>query len=206
MESVPVPERPMVAWALARMGLFDEARAVLPSSRRVKHHGMLVERMPWLGLAELELVGAEGVPSASGLREMRELLWRQQIARADTDATSGDLVGGIVFTRSLTRLPTWQVARPLAFMGPMLAEPSLTSNEELPGEMARLFESLRFLRQLSAGAHEGHMYASGGAWRWGVRPATWDQSMPIEASAMALICVTETIRSLERLEAGLAPE
>lgn len=186
--------------------MFEEARAVMPICRRAEHPGQLVERMPWLGLAELELVGADGVPSAPGLREMRELLWRQQIARADTDATSGDLVGGVVFTRSLTKLPTWQAARPLAFMGPMLAEPSLTSNEELSGEMARLFESLRFLRQLSAGAHEGHMYASGGAWRWGVRPATWDQSMPSEASAMALICVVETIRSLERLEARFAPE
>lgn len=205
IESVPVPERPMVAWALAKLAMFDEARAVMPLCRRASHPGMLVEQMPWLGFAELELVGADGVPSAPGLREMRSLLWRQQINLGDTDATSGDLVGGIVFTRSLTKLPTWQAARPLAFMGPMLAEPSLTTTEELPGEMARLFESLRFLRQLSAGPHEGHMYASGGAWQWGVRPATWDQSMPIEASAMTLICVTETIRSLERLEARLKP-
>ena len=49
------------------------------------------------------------------------------------------------------------------------------------------------------------MYAAGGAWEWGVRPAPWDQTMPIEASAMTLICVCQTIEGLERLEARSAP-
>lgn len=201
IESVPVPERPMVAWALAKLGRFDEARAIMPACRRSSHPGQLVERMPWLGLAELELAGAEGVPSAPALREMREMVWRFQIGPADTDAASVDLAGGVVFTRSLIQLPTWQIARPLAFIGPMLAEPSLTGAAELPSEMARLFDSLRFLRQLSAGDAEGHMYAAGGGWRWGVRPGPWDQSMPVETGAMTLICICQTIQSLERLEA-----
>lgn len=203
IESVPVPERPMVAWALAELGRTGEARAIMPVCRRSSHPGELVERMPWLGFAEIELARAEGVASAPALREMREMLWRLQVTRADLAASDADLAGGVVFSRSLTRLPTWQVARPLAFMGPMLAEPTLTEAGELPAEMARLFESLRFLRQLSAGAHEGHMYAPGGAWQWGVRPGVWDQSMPIETSAMTLICVCRTIRSLEVLEARL---
>ena len=205
IESVPVPERPMLAWALAKLARYDEARTIMPVCRRAEHPGMLVGRMPWLGLAELELVGADGVPSAPALREMRDLMWQLQIQRADTDAASADLIGGVVFTRSLTTLPTWQVARPLAFMGPMLAEPSLTEPDELPAEMAHMFDALRFLRQLSAGETEGHMYAAGGAWEWGVRPAPWDQTMPIEASAMTLICVCQTIEGLERLEARSAP-
>ncbi len=201
IESVPVPEQPMVAWALAKLARFDEARAIMPVCRRSSHPGQLVERMPWLGLAELELVGSEGVPSAPALREMREMMWRQQMTRADVMASDADLIGGVVFSRSLTRLPTWQVSRPLTFIAPMLAEPSLTGPGELPSEMSRLFDSLRFLRQLSAGDHEGHMFAAGGGWRWGVRPAPWDQSMPVETSAMTLICVCQTIQSLERLDA-----
>ena len=201
IESVPVPERPMVAWALAKLARYDEARAIMPICRRAEHPGMLVGRMPWLGLAEIELARAEGVPSASALREMRDMMWQLQIARADTDAASADLIGGVVFTRALTKLPTWQVARPLAFIGPMLAEPSLTEADELPSEMVQMFEALRFLRQLSAGYHEGHMYAAGGDWQWGVRPTPWEQSMPIDASAMTLICVCQTIHGLERLEA-----
>lgn len=205
IESVPVPERPMVAWALAKLGRYDEARAIMPVCRRSEHPGMLVGRMPWLGLAELELVGADGVPSAPALREMRDMMWELQIQRADTDEASADLIGGIVFTRSLTKLPTWQVARPLAFMGPMLAEPSLTEPGELPAEMAHMFDALRFLRQLSAGDHEGHMYDARGNWAWGVRPAPWDQTMPVEASAMTLICVSQTIQGLDRLEARSSP-
>ncbi len=205
IESVPVPERPMVAWALAKHARYDEARAIMPICRRAEHPGMLVGQMPWLGLAEIELVGSDGVPSATALREMRDMMWRLQIRRADTDAASADLIGGVVFTRALTKLPTWQVARPLAFMGPMLAEPRLTEPAELPSEMARMFDALRFLRQLSAGDHEGHMYAARGDWAWGVRPAPWDQTMPIEASSMTLICVCQTIEGLERLEARSTP-
>ena len=201
IESVPVPEQPMVAWALAKLGRFDEARAIMPVCRRANQPGQLVERMPWLGLAEIELAGAEGVPSAPALREMREMMWRLQLSRADVMASEADLIGGVVFSGALTRLPTWQITRPLSFMGPMLAEPSLTEASELPAEMSNLFDALRFLRQLSAGDHEGHMYAAGGDWRWGVRPAPWDQSMPIETSAMTLICLCQTIQGLERLEA-----
>jgi len=201
IESVPVPEQPMVAWALAKLGRYDEARAIMPVCRRASQPGQLVERMPWLGLADIELAGAEGVPSAPALREMREMMWRLQLSRADVMASDADLVGGIVFSGALAKLPTWQISRPLSFMGPMLAEPSLTEASEVPSEMGHLFEALRFLRQLSAGDHEGHMYAAGGRWRWGVRPATWDQSMPIETSAMTLICVCQTIRGLDRLEA-----
>lgn len=206
IESVPVPERPMVAWALAKLARFEEARAIMPVCRRADHPGQLVERMPWLGLAELELVGAEGVASAPALREMREMMWRLQITRADVQAADSDLVGGIVFNSSLTRLPTWQIARPLAFTAPMLAEPTLTEPGERPAEMARLFEALRFLRQLSAGEHESHMFVAGGSWLWGVRPAPWDQSMPVETSAMALICLCQTIQSLERLEGQIVPQ
>ncbi|HED53877.1 MAG TPA: hypothetical protein ENJ00_06715 [Phycisphaerales bacterium] len=202
IESVPDPERPMVLWGLASLGEFERAKAIVSVCRQTDSPGDLVGRMPWLGWAELRLVGDSELPSAVALREMRQTMWRFQLTPGDVGPEGGDLVGGIVFTRSRLPLPTWQASRPLAFTATMLGDPRLTGSRELPEQMTRLLGSLRFQRQLSADESNGWMYRSPERWRWGIRSAVWDQQMPIEASAMALLTVGETLSSLDRLTAN----
>jgi hypothetical protein len=106
-------------------------------------------------------------------------------------------VAGIVFTASRNPLPTWHSARPIAFMATMLGDDRLTGGDEFARELNQLLGSLRFLRQLSAGEAEGHMYRSPRRAMWGVRASVWDQRMPPEATALTLLTVCETVRSLQ---------
>jgi hypothetical protein len=166
-----------------------------------------VAHMPWLGWAEIELArrraGAGGkhvdIPSAVALREMREQVWEHQIGAMDVDEDSMDMAGGIVFTKGTSPLPTWQCTRPLAFIATMLADNRLTEPKERAIELARLLQSLRFVRQLQADESIGWMAANPEKAIGGVRAAPWDQSMPPDATSMALLTVVEALRSLEVL-------
>jgi hypothetical protein len=171
--------------------------------------GELVSQMPWLGWAELRLASLKGqddVPAAVSLRQMRKLVWEHQIGPLDESATEQkggglDLVGGIVFAAhapGAPARPTWQAARPLAFLATMLGEPRLTGPAERNLELARLLAGLRFVRQLEADDTTAWMYPNRSRSLGGVRAAPWDQRMPLDASAMSLLFVCETLKYLEQ--------
>jgi hypothetical protein len=163
--------------------------------------------MPWAGWAELlcsRTTAGREIPSAPALREMRAQLWQHQLKGEDLPGEALDMAGGIVFTTTRQPLPTWQAARPLAFIATMLGDPALTEEKEVPGELARLLASLRFLRQLTADEPESHMFKDAGRARGGVRASLFDQRMPPEATAMTLLAVCETIRSLDEIKARRA--
>ncbi len=194
-------ERPMIAWALASIGKRKMAQEIMPACRRVGSQGMYPSLMPWLGYAELELAGEDEIPAAVSLRLMRSKMWENQLTLDDVRGYSPDLQGGIVFTAARNPAPTWSTARPLSFVAAMLGDTRFTTGDELPAEMSELFNSLRFLRQLSAGKHESHMYQEPSRAMWGTRAALWSQDMPIPASALTLLTVCETLESLDELAA-----
>lgn len=166
--------------------------------------GFLVGQMPWLGWAEREIHDADDIPSAPALREMRSQLWAHQLQAQDLSPDDRDLAGGIVFSTNRQPLPTWQAARPLAFVATMLGDPRLTEDKELASETVRLLEALRYLRQLTAEEPEAHMYKDPARAIGGVRASVFDQRMPPEATAMTLMAVCETIKSLDEIKARQA--
>jgi hypothetical protein len=160
--------------------------------------------MPWLGWADVALHRSGELPAAVALREMRSQLWAHQLKAQDLSADDPDLAGGIVFTTNRQPLPTWQAARPLAFVATMLGDPRLTEEQEVAGETVRLLEALRYLRQLTASEAEAHLYKDPARAIGGVRASVFDQRMPPEATAMTLMTVCETIKSLEAIKARRA--
>lgn len=212
-EGLPQPAWGLIAHALVvdrtrlgntRLSLTQTEQAVRLVYRGTDHR-FLVGQLPWLGWAELELADAKGgpIPAAPALREVRRLVWDHQLRTTDLDHDDRDLAGGIVFTRAATPLPTWQLTRPLAFLGTMLGREDLTpgtpSAGEAPGELVRLLGSLRFVRQLMiddavAYTHERPQRSLGG-----VRAAPWDPSMPPEATALGLLATVETLGAMDEL-------
>jgi len=81
-----------------------------------------------------------------------------------------------------------------------LRDPRLTERGEIQGEIVRLMEALRYLRQLTASQSEAHMYKDPAKAIGGVRASLFDQRMPPEATAMTLLTVCETLRSLEAIK------
>ncbi|MCC6659846.1 MAG: hypothetical protein IT437_03060 [Phycisphaerales bacterium] len=161
--------------------------------------GGLVGQMPWMGYAEVVRSREGPIAAAVALRDMRDLVWKNQLQADALPYSERDLAGGIVFTASRSPNPSWQAARPLAFIAMMLGDPRLTEPREMMPELTRLTVSLRFLRQLTAGPAECHMYADPGRAMWGVRASLWDQSMPVDATAVTLMAVCDTLRSLDAL-------
>ena len=194
------PERAVLAAGMASdPTLADIAQTLTRRLFRDSTPASLPSLMPWLGWAELSLLKAgEAPPSAIALLDFRSLVWRHQLTADALDLRDADLAGGVVFTAGGAALPTDQTLRPLAFLATMLGDASLTPRAELAPEFGRLVASLRFLAQLTAGEAEAHMYADPRRGVGGVRVALWDQRMPLESSAMGLLTVAETLRSLEK--------
>ena len=209
--SVPLAGQGLVAWLYVRQEKYLHAWGTLepPDTRNVDSveaamrpgkDGALASQMPWLGWAIEELEGDRPLLQASSLRDMRAQLWKHQLQPDDLPPDQQDLAGGIVFTTSKNPMPTWQMARPLAFVATMLGDPRLTKDEEVPAELSRLLLSLRFLRQLTAGEAESFMYRDREKAIGAVRASLWDQRMPPEATAMTLMAACETLRSLDEIQ------
>jgi hypothetical protein len=205
---VPAEQRGVALWALARHAA--ETRKTRPAVQgavrslyRETPPGQLATHMPWLGWAELTLARLEtapgvraDVPAAIALRDLRDQVWSHQLASEGLAWENRDMAGGIIFTAGRNPLPTWHSARPLAFIATMLGDDRLTSDAEVAGELSRLLDSLRFLRQLTAGEAEGHMYRTPQRALGGVRASLWDQRMPPEATALTLLTVCEALGSM----------
>lgn len=194
------------AFALAKTGdqlENDEATATAREDVRRMFRELpgpqLVTAMPWLGWAELELAsGADAVPAAVGLRDMRDVVWEFQVDPISAGAQDADFVGGIVFSRGSTQLPTWQSLRPLAFLATMLGDPRLTDQQELLVEILPLTRAMRFTMQLSASETEAHMYPEPEQAIGGLRLAVWDQTISVDATSLGLVAICEMLDSLSK--------
>ncbi|MBX3357582.1 MAG: hypothetical protein KF745_04055 [Phycisphaeraceae bacterium] len=184
------------------------APAAVRTAFRDVEEGQLAGQMPWLGWAELKLAdlerpvgaprgGASEIPAGVALRRMRERLWQHQLQAIDAGVDNQDLIGGVTFTSTRNPLPTWQSARPLAFVATMLGDPRLTEGAEFNRELVRLLEAVRFMRQLQVDESNAWMYPEPARAIGGIRAAVWDSRQPVEASAFTLMAVCEVLTSLE---------
>jgi len=208
--SVPQGAWGLVAHALAvsakidprdRVGLASSALARvfldIPATQ-------LPAQMPFLLWAQLEVSGSSGaVDTEPALAQMRALVWEHQLRRADLDWVDRDLAGGIVFTSAKAPLPSWAGLRPLCGIATMLGDERLTPGDagsgDVPMQITRLIESVRFVRQLLGEGEILHLYSAVEPAQWGVRMALWDQRMPVESDAMGLLMLSEMSRSFDAI-------
>lgn len=206
-QALPEPARGLIAWAMLIRAEGDPAKRELASKAMASIYlgvtpARLIAQMPWLGFAEIDRAGAAGdIPASAAFREMRDLLSAAIYSPGDDDQ---DMAGGMVFTTGGLPYPTWHTARPVSFLAAMLGDPRLTDAEERPRQIARLMGSLRYLRQLSADEFATIGFVEPKRTIWGVRSAAWDQRQPVEATAITLIAVCETLRSFDRIAASRA--
>tara|TARA_R110000782_G_scaffold13976_21_gene41039 strand:- start:4618 stop:6453 length:1836 start_codon:yes stop_codon:yes gene_type:complete len=208
-EDVPAGARGLIAWAMVRAGELDAAftpdlaDAAVRATYRDTPQGQLVAQMPFLAWAELSLNPAGPVPSAAALSEMRTLVWDHQLRRSDLRPIDQDLAGGVVFTRGRSVLPTWQTMRPLAALATMLGDERLTPGTalsgEVPGELVRLTDGLRYVRQLAMTGDAMFLARRQDQAIWGVRSALWEPVLSLESGAMALLTTCESIDAMRRI-------
>lgn len=222
---IPEGDRGLVAFGLSALAQPGDTEACGLAERAVRatFRGSavqtLVTHMPWLLEAELMLIeaGAEPgasrvVPSSALLRDVRAQTWAAQVTPARLggypwlDTPGDDLAGGFDLD-ALPRLsPTAQSARPLAFLAKMAGDGRLTAANERWREVSRVLAGVRFLRQISDDDACGFMHPQPAWVRGGVRAGPGDASQPIEASAMTLLALCETLDMLDRSAAQQAAE
>ncbi len=192
------------AYALARAGSASRNAGLIEAATRISRDlaahtppGRIASHAPWLLWAEGVIAGEEPLGSTAAWREMRAQTFEHQLQPDDAGDEGQDLVGGIVFTVGRQPLPTWHSARPLAAAATMLGDRRLTPDAEYHAELARLLPSLRFLANLMAAAPEAHAYPNAAQSIGGVRASVWDHRMPVDASALTLLTLCETLRALE---------
>lgn len=199
------PQRAFEAYALARVGMsersarpevLETATSRIATLLRETERDQLVALMPWLGWAVLETSpDGTGIAPAVALRELRRMVWTFRIDETDL---GDDLLGGISFSRGRGALATWQSFKPLAFLAAMLGDTRLTEPATKTGELAELRRSLRFVMQLTVRARETHLARDPLAVIGAARPSPWDFTASAEASALALLTICESLRSIAR--------
>lgn len=207
-QDLPIASHGLIAHALVRAHQLDPrdrtglASGVISQIIVSTPPSALVAQMPFLGWAIVESNDEQGfeLDTLTGLMEMRELVWEHQLNRADLDWTDRDLAGGVVFTSASAPLPSWLTLKPIAFLATMLGDERLTpgtiSSGDVPNQIGKQVDAIRFVRQLCATDETLHFYEAGRKAQWGVRMSLWDQSMPVEVDALALLTLTETTRAI----------
>jgi len=206
------PERAMLACALASIARADQspptaaelARAHTLALYRETPGGQLVALMPWLAMATSKLSTGDTPPDAPpigavALREARANVWAYQLSAAELPPEEMDLAGGIVFTHGRNPLPTWHSLRPLSFIAMTLDDPAITDAGEVMEHFAALRRSLRFVMQMSLREPDMHMCRDEKRSLGGVRLSVWDARASLDATALALLTVCETLISLENI-------
>jgi hypothetical protein len=198
--------------------VFEGTGKLLQSIHSEVGENRLISMMPWLGWADMEqelTIRAAGGPAkdiqfAVAYRRMREQCWKHQLTASTATEDTLDMIGGIVFTSGIGEgsgnpYPTWQCVRPLAFIATMLGDSRLTEPKERDAEIVRMMQAMRFLRQLQVDDASAWMYPNPELAKGGIRAAAWDNSEPIDATSLTLLCVTEFLKSLDKLSAPAAP-
>lgn len=208
---LPPAAQGLVAWAHVHAASLDpsftraRAESAVRAAFRNTPQPQLVAQTPFLVWAELALNPAGDLPSAAALDGMRSMVWDHQLTRPDLRAVDQDFAGGIVFTRGPSVLPTWHTMRPLAALASMLGDERLTPGTAVdgraPGELVRLTDGLRFVRQLALTDEALFLARHPGAAEWGVRPALWEPTASVEAAAMALLTACETLDAMRAVAA-----
>ncbi len=159
--------------------------------------GAHVGLMPWLGWAELALVrsATDPIPAERALSQIRLQVWDHQLSREQA-APDGDFAGGIIFTQHFATLPSWNATRPLAFLATALADPRLTRASDQPAQTMHLLKGMRFLKQLQFGTAQSLFSPRAALAQGGIMAAPWDHTMPLEASSMTLLTLSEFLKSL----------
>ncbi len=147
--------------------------------------------IPWIVDAFYKVI--IDAPEQASMQELLEIALSAQI-----NETNSDLFGGFSLISNGIRVVDARGIR----MVPMLALFAQTPNPNQSKAIQALTKSIRFVSQLTTQEQRANRFANPTLSKGGVRVATWDASMPTEASAMALLGVSRAILAFKVASQG----
>lgn len=170
-----------------------------------------INALPWLAMAHERVAGLLAKDEASqNIKKERDAviasLVRQMIRVQVVDAPRigpADVVGGFDVKQTAPESPPnpdWTTAHLLMFLSLATRQPEIRAGQDELGWVLSAGLSARFLRQLQMQSTDCYYVRSPGDAIGGVRLALWNNAMPLRASAMSLLAVTELEQMLDALE------
>jgi hypothetical protein len=170
--------------------LAEKVIAVCLTTTNYAHRASLI---PWIAQASVDVTSLGGKVDIKSIVLLRKNALASQIIRNDIP----DLLGGFSLQ---TKVGAVVDARGIR-MVPMLACLLPTETFTLRGERSVFLRSLllaaRYTAQLTTTTDRAHRFANPSRATGGVRNSLWDATMKPEATAMALIGVTEAIEAIK---------
>jgi hypothetical protein len=128
-------------------------------------------------------------------RSIHELL-RIVLASQVRSGDHPDLIGGFTL---MARGESVVDARGLRML-PFLANLCQSSGEMNAETFLAMMQALRFTEQLTTSEHRSLRFDNPAMSLGGVRTSAWDAAMPTEATAMALLGVTEAVNTIKNIQ------
>lgn len=179
----------------------DAAWASVPEAEHV-------QLLPWIGWAEqawhdrhAPLDADSEAATRSRLQLVIDALDAARVSTFDAP-DEPDIVGGFNLSTDSRARPTAQTVRPAAFVASALRDPWLMPRSKRVIATARHMQTMRFVMQLTVRDDLADRLRNRRIARGGLCNALWDYTQPTAAQAMALLCLTETVRSLEAATAN----
>lgn len=201
--AIPAGARGLIAWAMVESEHQHAEKAVRDVFRDTDA-GQLVAQMPFLAWAELGLADGESeVPARGALTTMREWMWAHQLGKADLEFRDRDFLGGVVFTKGSSALPTSANIRPIAAVCSMLGDARLTPGTIADGAMAaeigRVASAMRFVDQLTMREDSAFLSKAPERCLGGVRSSLWEWKVSPASNAIALLSAVEFEESIRSI-------
>ena len=190
---------------LALMAAHDQTRAeiLLPAIDRgraalwqIMDQDLLVSTLPWSAMVTHGLPGAGTGPSdpkmhADAFAQLDRTIAKMQIVNTAIDPH--DVFGGYAFDRESQRWPTadWRTAPLLAYTSLRLRHAEAASPAARIKPLLACGRAARFVAQLMVDEPGCYYGLDAAAMTGGVRSALWDNRLPLDRTAMALLALTE---------------
>lgn len=176
------------------------ARTLLADRR-----GALRDAMPWLGWAVLESTAPnEPIPGGELFRAFRAEMGARRASVELLGPAEADLSGGFIGERVGRARPTYESLRSAAFFATMLGDQRLTPAEQRVIELDGVRRSARFARRLMLDSEDlwrtpiGRSGVAGTPVVGGVRREAWSDTAAVDATALALLTLCETLDGVSR--------
>lgn len=218
-ETLPLAEQAVIHNALVAMYV-NTLDSELGAELALSHARMwslldpakAVSALPWLIDAELRI---RATPIGKSWRADGTQAKRDQQISAIVTAIEGlqitrsprvgpaDVVGGFEFRTLPPGTPPhadWTSAYPIAVSASLLRSDAITPSDKLIDRLLAAGLGARFIASLTFGEADCYYVRSRRDAVGGVRLGTWDNRLPVGATAMNLIAVDELLRSLNELK------
>jgi hypothetical protein len=151
--------------------------------------------IPWIITPIIKLQQRGISKFDDSLLELLQLAISSQVLSGNDD----DLIGGFIL---ITDIGDVVDARGLRML-PMLAKICDHSSTNKTVAFKALVLATRFVEQLTTRKEKSERYENPAMALGGVRKSTWDAEMPTEATAMALLGISDAVNAIQNIEFSL---